>query len=36
MPRMNNNMKENSGISIQGFIKITDPETGKIYVQKRS
>lgn len=29
-------MKENSGISVQGHVKIYDPESGKVYVNKRN
>ena len=30
------NIKENSGVLIQGHIKIFDPESNKIYVNKRN
>lgn len=33
---MSDNMKENSGISVQGHVKIYDPESGKVYVNKRN
>lgn len=33
---MSNTMKDNSGIHIQGHIKIHDPESGKVYVNKRN
>lgn len=29
-------MKENSGISVQGHVKIFDPDSGKIFVNKRN
>jgi len=33
---MSSNMKDNSGIVVQGHIKIFDPETQKVYVDKRN
>lgn len=33
---MSSNMKDNSGIIVQGHIKIFDPESKKIYVDKRN
>jgi len=33
---MSSNMKDNSGIIVQGHIKIFDPETNKVYVDKRN
>jgi len=33
---MSNDMKDTNGVSVQGHIKIHDPESGKIYVQKRN
>ena len=33
---MSDNMKDNSGILVQGHIKIFDPETQKVYIDKRN
>jgi hypothetical protein len=33
---MSNNMNDTSGILVQGHIKISDPESEKVYVQKRN
>ena len=33
---MSSDMKDNNGVSVQGHIKIHDPESGKVYVQKRN
>jgi len=33
---MSENMKDTSGIAVQGHIKITDPTTGKVIVDKRN
>lgn len=33
---MSNNMKDTSGILVQGHIKISDPESGNVFVQKRN
>lgn len=33
---MSNTLKDNNGIHVQGHIKIHDPESGKIYVNKRN
>jgi hypothetical protein len=33
---MDNTMKDTSGVAVQGHIKIFDPESGKIYVEKRN
>ena len=33
---MTDKLKEDSGIVVQGHIKISDPESGKIYVDKRN
>lgn len=33
---MSDTMKENSGIAVQGHVKIFDPETGKVLVNKRN
>ena len=33
---MSNTMKDNNGIHVQGHIKIHDPESGKVYVNKRN
>lgn len=33
---MSDTMKDTSGVAVQGHIKIFDPESGKIYVQRRA
>ena len=33
---MSNTMKDTSGVAVQGHIKIFDPDSGKIYVEKRN
>ena len=33
---MSRDMKDTNGVSVQGHIKIHDPESGKVYVQKRN
>ena len=33
---MSNTMKDTNGVAVQGHIKIFDPESGKIYVEKRN
>jgi hypothetical protein len=33
---MDNTMKDTNGVAVQGHIKIYDPESGKIYVEKRN
>jgi len=33
---MDNTMKDTNGVAVQGHIKIFDPESGKIYVEKRN
>lgn len=33
---MSDTMKDTSGVAVQGHIKIFDPESGKIYVEKRN
>ena len=33
---MSDKMKDNSGIAVQGHVKIFDPETGKVLVNKRN
>lgn len=33
---MSNNMKETNGVAVQGHVKIHDPESGKVYVDKRN
>jgi hypothetical protein len=33
---MSDNMKDTSGVAVQGHIKIYDPESGKIFVNKRN
>ena len=33
---MTDKLKEDSGIVVQGHIKISDPESGKVYVDKRN
>lgn len=33
---MSNDMKDTNGVAVQGHIKIYDPESGKVYVNKRN
>lgn len=33
---MSNTMKDTNGVAVQGHIKIFDPDTGKVYVEKRN
>jgi hypothetical protein len=33
---MSDNMKDTSGVAVQGHIKIYDPESGKIFINKRN
>ena len=34
-PSKSNQVDENSGIRLDGFLKISDPETGEVLVSKR-
>ena len=33
---MSNDMKDTNGVAVQGHIKIYDPESGKVYINKRN
>lgn len=33
---MSSNMKDTNGVSVQGHIKIYDPDSGQVYIQKRN